>query len=509
MTTPQEEARQKEINDLAWKACDTFRGVVDPTEYKNYILTILFLKYLTDVWMDRRDEHARQFPDDPEMVGRRLARELFILPINSGYYALYENRDKANIGELINIALHDLEEANKGKLSGIFRNIDFNSEANLGKTRDRNRRLKALLEDFHDPRLDLRPSRIGSLDVIGNVYEYLIGRFASDAGKKGGEFYTPPEVATLLARLVRPQSGNIICDPTCGSGSLLIKVSAEIPRDEHGVRNCALHGQESNGSTWALSRMNMFLHGAADAQLEWGDTLNEPRLLDDKGQLRRYDIVVANPPFSLDKWGQENAAADRHNRFRRGIPPKSRADFAFISHMIAIAREGSGRVGVVVPHGVLFRGGQEGVIRRALIEENLLDAVIGLPEKLFYGTGIPAAILLFDKGRAARTEVLFVDASKSFVEGTNQNKLGDADITRILDVVARRATQEKFSRLVPAAELRENEFNLNIPRYVDTREAEQEVDLPAVQARLRDNAVKLDAVRSRLDAHLRSLGLDA
>jgi len=350
---------QDEINAIAWKACDTFRGVVDPSEYKNYILTILFLKYLTDVWLDHYDELKKRHGDDEALIKRKLDRERFILPKGNDFYSLYAAREKPNIGELINIALEKIEDTNKAKLAGIFRNIDFNSESALGQTKDRNRRLKLLLEDFHDERLNLRPSRIGNLDVIGNTYEYLIGRFAADSGKKGGEFYTPPEVAELLAKLVHPKEGDRICDPTCGSGSLLIKVAKQI-----GSTNFALYGQESNGSTWALSRMNMALHGIDNARIEWGDTINNPLLIE-QDALMRFDVVVANPPFSLDKWGQENALKDSFTRFKRGIPPKGRGDYAFISHMVQTAREGTGRVGVIAPHGVLFRGGQEGVIRQA------------------------------------------------------------------------------------------------------------------------------------------------
>jgi type I restriction enzyme M protein len=503
-SSPTDRIRQSEINSLAWKACDTFRGVVDPSEYKNYILTILFLKYLSDVWLDHYDELKKQFPKDEVMLRRRLARERFILPDGQDFYSLHAAREKANIGELINEALAAIEDANKAKLSGVFRNIDFNSEANLGQTKDRNRRLKLLLEDFADERLNLRPSRIGNLDIIGNTYEYLIGRFAADAGKKGGEFYTPPEVATLVARLVRPRPADRICDPTCGSGSLLIKVANEI-----GSANYALYGQESNGSTWALARMNMFLHGADGARLEWGDTLNDPKLLDSSGLLDQFDVVVANPPFSLDKWGQEHAAKDRFTRYRRGIPPKSRGDYAFISHMIETARADTGRVCVVVPHGVLFRGGQEGVIREALIKENLLDAVIGLPANLFFGTGIPAAILFFDKSRTRRgvTDVLFIDASRECEEGKNQNRLTEEHLAKILATHAAFAPVEKYAYRATPTELADNDYNLNIPRYVDTFEEEAEIDLAAVKQNIARLEGELATVRQRMDGYLKELGL--
>ena len=262
----------------------------------------------------------------------------FVLPDNASFYDLYEARDEADIGERINIALEAIEDANRQKLEGVFRNIDFNSEANLGRVKDRNRRLKNLLEDFAKPEMDLRPSRV-SEDIIGECYIYLISHFASDAGKKAGEFYTPAAVSKLLAKLAGPQSGDTICDPACGSGSLLIHASREVGSD-----NFALYGQESNGATWALARMNMFLHAKDAARIEWCDTLNGPALIEGD-RLMRFDIVVANPPFSLDKWGAENAENDPHKRFWRGVPPKSKGDYAFITHMIEIAKRQSGRGG--------------------------------------------------------------------------------------------------------------------------------------------------------------------
>ncbi|HMG14572.1 MAG TPA: class I SAM-dependent DNA methyltransferase, partial [Saprospiraceae bacterium] len=381
---------QKEINNIVWKACDTFRGTIDATQYKDYVLTMLFLKYVTDVWKDKKAVYAEKYDNDEVRIERSLRNERFQVPAESSFDHLFELRNEVNLGELINIALEKLEDANRSKLERVFRNIDFNSEANLGQTKDRNRRLKNLLVDFSA--LDIQPSHLEGNDIIGDAYEFLISQFASDAGKKAGEFYTPGEVSTLLAKLVDPKPGNRLCDPTCGSGSLLIKLAKEV-----GSNNFSLYGQENNGSTWALARMNMFLHEMDNATIEWGDTLNNPRLLEGD-QLRKFDIVVANPPFSLDKWGADNAMADQFKRFHRGVPPKSKGDYAFITHMIETTYEDIGKVGVIVPHGVLFRGSSEGRIREELIKENLLEAVIGLPSNLFFGTGIPAAILIFNKG---------------------------------------------------------------------------------------------------------------
>ena len=491
---------QDEINQVAWRACDTFRGTIDPAQYKDYILVMLFVKYLSDVWRDKREEYAKEFKNDKERVSRRLARERFILPDGCDFDTLHAKRNEANIGELINIALEQIEDANKAKLEGVFRNIDFNSEANLGQTKERNKRLKHLLEDFAVEELDLRPSRVGKQDIIGNTYQYLIGRFASDAGKKGGEFYTPGEVSELLARLLAPKKGNRICDPTAGSGSLLIQVG-----DQVGDSDFSLYGQEMNGSTWALCRMNMFLHHKDSARIEWGDTLANPKLIE-KDALMKFDVVVANMPFSLDKWGAETADADKFHRFHRGVPPKSKGDYAFLSHMIETAVEDGGKVGAITPHGVLFRGGAEGRIRKALIEENLLDAVIGLPEKLFFGTGIPAAILLFKKGRTTK-DVLFIDASGEYQEGTNQNKLGAEHIAKIVRTHKAFQTVDKYAYRATPQEIAENDFNLNIPRYVDTFEPEKEVDLKAVQKEIEDLEGQLTGVRKQMAAYLKELKL--
>jgi type I restriction enzyme M protein len=491
---------QDEINNVAWRACDTFRGVIDPSQYKDYILVMLFLKYLSDLWKDKREQYEKEFQGDAERVNRRLARERFIMPDGCDFYTLHAKRNEPNIGEIINIALEALEDANKAKLENVFRNIDFNSEANLGQTKERNKRLKHLLEDFADERLDLRPSRVGKQDIIGKTYQYLIGRFASDAGKKGGEFYTPGEVSELLAKLLAPKKGSRICDPTCGSGSLLIQVA-----DEVGDSDFSIYGQEMNGSTWALCRMNMLVHHKDSARIEWGDTIANPKLIEGDS-LMKFDVVVANMPFSLDKWGADMAEADRFNRFHRGVPPKSKGDYAFISHMMESAREDGGKVGVIAPHGVLFRGGAEGRIRRALIEKNLLDAVIGLPEKLFFGTAIPAVILIFKKGRTTK-DVLFIDASGEFVEVTNQNKLDKEHIAKIVRIYKAFETVPKYAYRATPEGIAENGFNLNIPRYVDTFEADPEVNIKAVQKEITALETQLKEVREQMRAYLKELDL--
>ena len=287
---------QDQINQAAWSACDTFRGAIDAGQYKDYILVMLFLKYISDFWNDHVESYQKKYGNDKARIRRRLKRERFVLPEGTSFSDLHQQRNEPNIGELINIALEKIEDENRSKLEGVFRNVDFNSETNLGRVKDRNRRLKNLLEDFAKPDLNLSPSRVTE-DVIGECYIYLISRFASDAGKKAGEFYTPSAVSRLLAKLAAPKPGNTICDPACGSGSLLVRAAEEVGSD-----NYSLYGQEANGATWALARMNMFLHAKDGARIEWCDTLNNPTLVKD-GSLMTFDTVVANPPFSLDKWG--------------------------------------------------------------------------------------------------------------------------------------------------------------------------------------------------------------
>lgn len=501
---------KNEINNIVWKACDTFRGVIDPSQYKDYVLTMLFLKYVSDVWKEKRQFYSEKYKGDEIRIDRALGNERFQLPNDCTFEYLFERRNETNLGELIDIALTGLEDVNRTKLAYVFRNISFNSEAVFGQTKERNRILKNLMVDFSQ--LDLQPSHLEGNDVIGDAYEYLIAQFAGAAGKKAGEFYTPSEVSTLLAKLVDPQPGHRICDPACGSGSLLIKVAREV-----GSANYSLYGQEAIGGTWALCRMNMFLHEQDNATIEWGDTLNNPKLLEGD-KLMKFNIVVANPPFSLDKWGAENAMADQYNRFYRGTPPKSKGDYAFITHMIETTFEDTGKVGVVVPHGVLFRGSSEGKIRQQFIEENLLEAVIGLPSNLFFGTGIPAAILIFNRGKGENKDVLFIDASHDFEQGKNQNRLREEDINLIVETYkayriakplssdAGLVIKEKYAYRATFKEILDNDFNLNIPRYVDTFEEEPEVDIPATKAEIVRIKGELAEVEKQMDVYLKELG---
>ncbi len=476
---------QEQVNKAALATCDTFRGVVDAGQYKNYILVMLFLKYISDVWKEHDD------------TGGCLEHERFILPKGASFYDLHEKRIEANIGELINIALGKIGDSNLTKLEGVFRNIDFNSASNLGGVKDRNRHLKKMLEDFAKPELDLSPSQV-SEDIIGKCYIYLISCFASDARKTVRGFYTPAAISDLLAKLAAPKPGDTICDPACGSGSLLIRAAEQAGSDD-----IQIYGQEVHGAIWVLARMNMFLHSNDTARIEWCNTLNSPALIKDN-QLMKFDVVVSIPSFGLNKWGAEEAATDKYKRYWRGIPPKSKGDYAFITHMVEIAKRQSGRVAVVVPHSVLFRDGTEGEIRQSLIKENLLDAVIGLPARVLISTGIPVAILVFDRSReqggenAARKDVLFIDASKEFSQGRAQNVMDEKHIAKVLETYVNRAEVDKYSHQASLEEITENDFKLNIPRYVDTFRPKEEVSVDVLKKKIFDIETELTEVRERI-----------
>lgn len=495
---------QEELNKKLWGAADSARGVVDAGVFKDYVLALLFYKYMSDMHKAEREKLKDKYGENEERIKMRLQNARFVMPDGAGFYDVIAQKNADNIGEILNKALRSIEDANEEKLKGIFI-IDFNSQSVLGATDQRNKMIRDLLDDFKD--IDLAET---DDDILGNAYMFMIERFGSEAGKKAGEFFSPRVLCELVAKIASPKVGDRICDPACGSGSLLLLAGEEV--EKQGSKNYALYGQEKTGSTYNLARMNMFLHGKDSARIEWGDTLNNPLLLEDD-RLMTFDIVVANPPFSLDKWGDKSLENDKYNRFWRGMPPASKGDYAFISHMIETAKAKEGRVVVIVPHGVLFRGSSEGKIREALIKENILDAVIGLPAGLFQTTGIPVAILVFDRSREPgganenRKDVLFIDASRDFVSGKNQNTLSSEHISKIVETYKKRSETEKYSHLATFNEIKENDFNLNIPRYVDTFEEEPEIDIAATQKRILELEQELAKTQAQMQEYLKELGL--
>ena len=411
-----------------------------------------------------------------------------------------------NIGETLNKACSALEEQNSA-LEGVLAGIDYNDERKLGDARNRDTVLARLVQHFSQ--VSLRNDRMVEPDLLGRAYEYLIEQFADDAGKKGGEFYTPRMVVKLIVELLAPTEGMRICDPTVGSGGMLIECAHYIERKGGNPRNVTLHGQEKNLSTWAICKMNMLLHGLPDARIEKGDTIRDPKLVNE-GELLLYDRVIANPPFSLDEWGRDVAENDGYGRFQFGVPPKTKGDLAFVQHMVAVLNS-TGRLGVVMPHGVLFRGSAEGKIREGLLKEDLFEVVIGLAPNLFYGTGIPASILVLnrDKPVARKGRVLFIDASGEFEEGSNQNRLRDQDIKQIASTFRTYADVEKYARVVPIAEIEANDWNLNISRYVDTSEKEERIDVAEAVRKLRELERERAAAEATMNRYLAELGFEA
>lgn len=487
---------QQQLESHLWESANILRGSIDSSDYKSYIFGLLFLKRINDVFEEQQEVLIETYG---EKIGAQLKDDSdqyqFFVPEKARWN---EIRSKGqDIGTGINVAFEALENDN-ATLEGVLTTIDFNREVLTDEI------LQQLLQHFS--LINLRNSNLSEPDILGRAYEYLIKMFADDAGKKGGEFYTPTKVVELLVHLLKPEESMRVYDPTCGSGGMLIQSVDYVKKHGGNPRSISLFGQEKNINTWAISKMNMLLHDLPDHRIEKGDTIRNPKLTED-GDIMLFDRVIANPPFSLKNWGREEAEADVFGRFQYGIPPKNAGDYAFVQHMIA-SLNSKGVAGVVMPHGVLFRGGAEGKIRKGIIESDLLEAVIGLPTNLFYGTGIPASILIFNREKRAdrKGKVLIIAAEEEYQEGNNQNFLRDEDIIKIVSTFETYKDVEKYARVVSLEEIKENDYNLNISRYIDKSVYEKPVDIEAVISDIQSLESVRQETKNKLQHYLKELG---
>jgi type I restriction enzyme M protein len=518
------------LESWLWDSANILRGSIDSSDFKNYIFGLLFLKRANDVF-----EEEVQALMDKDGLKRKEAEEeaYFIIPKEARWEQLKKVIE--NIGVALDKGFAAIERENTS-LEGVLTTTKFGDKDKLS-----DEVLQRLLRHFNT--YSLKNQDLYTPDILGDAYEYLIKQFADDSGKKGGEFYSPRGVVTTIVRLIKPQPKHKVYDPTFGSGGMLIesaKYVAGLPKGTVGNNvNISLYGQEKNIGTWAIGKMNMILHNYMDADLRKGDTLVNPQHKDNNNELMIFDRVIANPPFSQDGWwtpaevsqevkldkdGKEKKLApnyskvvvDKYGRFQYGTPPRGYADLAFLQHMIAVLKQ-DGKAGVVLPHGTLFRGGTEGAIREKLLKADLIEGIIGLPPALFYNTGIPASIWIINKTKPShlRKKVIIVDASSDYKEGKNQNELLDKHINKIVDaydhfVLGTNSDANgniKHSRLIDLNELTENDYNLNISRYIDTSEREAEIHLHDVKAKLEKLAEREREIDERLSTFLNELGI--
>jgi type I restriction enzyme M protein len=489
----------QQLESHLWGAADILRGKIDSSDYKHYIFGLLFFKRICDVWEEEFEQRLSQYHD--KEIAASPDEHRFHIP--DGAFWNDVRKHTTNIGEHLNAAFHAIEDANL-KLQGIFQDVDFNN-----KERFPDSTLELLLQHFEKYRLrniDVEP------DILGNAYEYLIAQFADDAGKKGGEFYTPKMVVRIIVECLQPGNNMSIYDPTCGSGGMLLESVHYMERNGLNPRSVSLYGQEINLNTWAICKMNLFLHGIDDAEVLKGDTLRVPRHLQTEGSksIKKFDRVLANPPFSLKSWGMEVwEAGDPYSRDKYGCPPQSYGDLAFVQHMIASLKP-QGKLGVVLPHGILFRGGSEGRIREGILKDDLVEAVIGLSPNLFYGTGIPACVLIINKDKPAvrRGKVLFIHGAEEMVPGKNQNNLSDQNVAKLVGAFKAYRNEERFSRIVDLDEIKGNDWNLNIARYVDSTEPEEQIDVAEEYKKLKELTAKRNEAEAKMEAHLKELGYE-
>jgi type I restriction enzyme M protein len=490
---------QAEIESWLWEAANILRGPVDPANLRDFVFPLLFLKRLSDTWDEEQEKAVAEFGAD---VDDDTAADFHKFQIPTGCHWADLRRVAENHGITLQKMMQRIEEANPERLAQIFGNAPWADHNKMPPER-----LEKLIDHFNTR--DLRPSKISN-DLLGGGYEYLLKRFSDESATSAGQFFTPRAVVHLLIRILGPEPTDSIYDPTCGSAGMLIEAAAEVIQSGGKVNRMRFYGQEVNQTSAAIGRMNLLIHEVEDAQIRRDDTLLNPKFIDDKGKLQQFDIVVANPPFSLKGWGADKWATDPHKRAIGGVPPKNNGDYAWIQHMLASMKTETGRVGVVMPHGVLFRGGAEGKIRQHLLGNDLLDAIIGLGPNLFYGTSIPACLLIFraTKTKERKNHVLFIDGAKRFTKGKNQNELAESDVDDLFDVYASNGTSHKdliAARLVPTEEIKTNNWDLNIGRYLKT-EAAEVVDVAAALKELNQARQALATAEQAMLERLKAAG---
>lgn len=487
-----------DLESRLWEAANSLRGPVDPADFKAYVFPILFFKWVSDTW---DLEHAQAVADFGHAATTEVEADYHRFDVPDGCHWADLRAVSTNVGVALQRVLDRLAEANPEKLAGIFGDVAWGNKERLPEPS-----LLNLIDTFDG--LTLNPNVVSN-DMLGAAYEYLLKQFADESGKKAGEFFTPRAVVRLLVHLLDPAPDETICDPACGSGGMLVETITAVREAGGDPRTLRLFGQEINLTTSAIARMNLYLHDLEDFRILRGDTLRDPAFRDHEGAYECFDVVIANPPFSLKHWGADTWTADP--RALCGVPPAGNADFAWVEHMVASMRPETGRVGVVMPHGVLFRGGVEARIRQCLLEKDLLDAVIGLPPNLFYSTSIPACLLIFRsvKTKERRSAVLMVDGSARFTKGRNQNQITDADIEAIITAYRMGDDSDGESgvavRLVDHAEIEESGWDLNLGRYLQGTAAET-VDVATALAELREAQAELHEAEAMLDERLREAG---
>lgn len=495
---PGEKLSLSQLELHLWGAADILRGAIDAADFKHYIFGLLFFKRLSDVWEEEYEALLKEFDGD-EDEARDPGEHRFHIPEGCSWADV--RKKSKDIGAALNHAFREIEDANP-RLFGVFQDVDF-----ANKERFPDATLDKLLKHFDKHRL--RNSDVAA-DMLGNAYEYLIAQFADDAGKKGGEFYTPQKVVELMVECLEPEEGMEVYDPACGSGGMLLACHHYMKRHGKDARTLVFYAQEKNLNTWAICKMNLFLHDidVQRDQIARGDTLTSPKHLNEDKSLKTFDIVLANPPFSLSPWGHDVwVEGDAYKRDAFGCPPRSYGDLAFVQHMVASLND-KGRMAVVVPHGVLFRGGTEGTIREGLLKADLIDAVIGLGPNLFYGTGIPAAIILINKRKPAarRGKVLLINGELEIVPGKNQNHLSDENVRRLSSAFHEHQDIERLCRVVDLSEIERNEFNLNLSRYVHTSNEEEQLDVAAEVRKLHQLIKERNDAEAKMNSFLKELG---